>query len=275
MKYTEKDFPQSVNIIAVESVLAGEVGRLSYAFFWDSTPQGREHWSKTALYAVLTDADREYLEWVVEWSAFRDRYKGKFPGQFTPQHVINVLNGVRMSLYHAFIWSETPQGHKYWGLIAAQMMQRNAGLPDDAVQYLEDMLKIAPEEAWNGSTYVTPEFFRYTPTSDPFEHAEALAVAAVEKPELEPEYRRVTAKAKKLEGTRPAFSRKSETQLDKMLKHMRRTGSITQREAYMDYGVQSFHRRIADLRQLGYRLRGEPRVHPTSGQSYTRYFLEE
>ncbi|MBT1154437.1 hypothetical protein J1C56_02410 [Aminobacter anthyllidis] len=63
------------------------------------------------------------------------------------------------------------------------------------------------------------------------------------------------------------------TQVEKILKHLKANGSITQREAYLDYGIQSFHRRLTDLRDLGYRLRGEMRKHKTTGQEYTRYFL--
>ncbi|TWH35573.1 MULTISPECIES: helix-turn-helix domain-containing protein [unclassified Aminobacter] len=65
------------------------------------------------------------------------------------------------------------------------------------------------------------------------------------------------------------------TQCDKILDHIRKNGSITQREAFIDYGIQSFHRRLSDLRQAGYRLIGRRRKHPTTGQEYTRYYLLE
>lgn len=63
------------------------------------------------------------------------------------------------------------------------------------------------------------------------------------------------------------------TQPEKMLAHLRTYGSITQREAYIDLGVQSFHRRLTDLKDMGVFLRPEPRVNRTTGQEYTRYFL--
>ena len=63
------------------------------------------------------------------------------------------------------------------------------------------------------------------------------------------------------------------TQVDKILKHIRTAGSITQREAYIDYGIQSFHRRLSDLRELDYELVGVKKHHPTTGQEYTRYYL--
>ena len=65
------------------------------------------------------------------------------------------------------------------------------------------------------------------------------------------------------------------TQTEKMIKHMRKTGSITQREAYLDYNVQSFHRRLSDLRDEGYPIVGVTKTHPTSAQKYTRYYLKD
>jgi Helix-turn-helix domain len=63
------------------------------------------------------------------------------------------------------------------------------------------------------------------------------------------------------------------TQTQLMLAHMLRTGSISQREAFLDYKVQAFTRRIADLRELGYKIVREYRKHPTTGQRYARYFI--
>lgn len=64
-------------------------------------------------------------------------------------------------------------------------------------------------------------------------------------------------------------------QIDKMLNHMRKNGSITQREAYIDYGVQSFHRRLTEIKDDGHKVSRVTKYHPTSGQSYSRYYLEE
>lgn len=64
-------------------------------------------------------------------------------------------------------------------------------------------------------------------------------------------------------------------QCEKILDHIRRNGSITQREAYLDHSIQSFTRRISDLRELGYNLRVEARLNPVTGQEYSRYFLDE
>lgn len=58
-----------------------------------------------------------------------------------------------------------------------------------------------------------------------------------------------------------------------ILNHMRRTGSITQREAMLDYSIQSLTKRISELRSLGVKIKSEKRQHPTTGQRYVRYVL--
>ena len=63
-------------------------------------------------------------------------------------------------------------------------------------------------------------------------------------------------------------------QVDKILNHMLKNGSITQREAYIDYGVQSFHRRLTEIKDAGHKIKKVAKVHPTTGQPYSRYYLE-
>lgn len=63
------------------------------------------------------------------------------------------------------------------------------------------------------------------------------------------------------------------TQNKLILSHMLRTGSITQREAMIDYSVQSLTKRISELRRNGYKIASEKRIHPTTGQRYVRYIL--
>lgn len=63
------------------------------------------------------------------------------------------------------------------------------------------------------------------------------------------------------------------TQVETILKHLKNTGSITQREAIMDYSIQSLTRRITDLRDSGYNILSIPKVHPVTGQRYARYTL--
>ncbi len=63
------------------------------------------------------------------------------------------------------------------------------------------------------------------------------------------------------------------TQVEMILNHIEKNGSITQREAYLDYGIQSFHRRLSDIREMGIKLLAVQKTHPTTGQEYTRYYI--
>jgi predicted HTH transcriptional regulator len=108
---------------------------------------------------------------------------------------------------------------------------------------------------------------------DPFEQAERLALEATENPALIPQYIEATKHAQALEGAPGWKGRTRMTQAEKILNHIKTNGSITQREAYLDHSIQSFHRRLTDLKDAGYRLRGEVRTNKVTGQEYTRYFL--
>jgi hypothetical protein len=63
------------------------------------------------------------------------------------------------------------------------------------------------------------------------------------------------------------------TQNQAILSHMRRTGSITLREALIDHGVQCLTKRIQELREMGLKILSERKNHPITGQRYTRYRL--
>ena len=63
------------------------------------------------------------------------------------------------------------------------------------------------------------------------------------------------------------------TQTTLILDHMKRTGSITMREALLDYSIQSLTKRISELRKAGYKIETEHKNHPTTGQRYARYKL--
>ena len=65
------------------------------------------------------------------------------------------------------------------------------------------------------------------------------------------------------------------TQHTLILKHLRVTKGLTVREAMVDYSIQSFTKRISELRKLGYHIEGVKGKHPVTGQRYTRYFLIE
>lgn len=106
-----------------------------------------------------------------------------------------------------------------------------------------------------------------------FDRAERLALAATKDPELIPQYLQANQEARKLEGAPGWKGRTRMTQVEMIIRHLQKNGSITQREAYLDYGIQSFHRRLTEVRELGYILHGESRKHKVTGQEYTRYHL--
>ena len=58
-----------------------------------------------------------------------------------------------------------------------------------------------------------------------------------------------------------------------ILKHLRATKGLTVREAMIDYSIQSFTKRISELRKMGYNIHGVKSKHPVTGQRYTRYVL--
>ena len=109
-------------------------------------------------------------------------------------------------------------------------------------------------------------------TDAAFAAAEQLALAATRDPRLIPQYLEATKRARALEGAPGWKGRNGKmTQPEKMLAHLKANGSITQREAYIDLGVQSFHRRLTDLKEMGVLLWPEARINRTTGQEYTRY----
>lgn len=65
------------------------------------------------------------------------------------------------------------------------------------------------------------------------------------------------------------------TQHHKIINHIRKNGSITQREAYIDYSIQNFTARISELRDYGYNIIRVNKRHPITGQAYSRYYLSE
>lgn len=57
--------------------------------------------------------------------------------------------------------------------------------------------------------------------------------------------------------------------------HMLKTGSISARDALIDLGIggNSLTRRIGDIKEAGIAVEHERKIHPTTGQRYTRYVL--
>lgn len=100
-----------------------------------------------------------------------------------------------------------------------------------------------------------------------------LCEMQVEAPWVEPFYLEMLRRCQRKENN--GWKRRTGmTQHAQILSHMKKAGSITQREAYLDYSIQSFSKRISELREAGHNIRGERKTHPTTGQFYTRYYLE-
>lgn len=62
-------------------------------------------------------------------------------------------------------------------------------------------------------------------------------------------------------------------QARKVLRHMEKRGSITQRDALLDHGVQSLHRRLTEITRAGFNVQKDRKVNKATGQRYTRYTL--
>ena len=62
-------------------------------------------------------------------------------------------------------------------------------------------------------------------------------------------------------------------QHDIILNHLRKAKHLTLKQAMNDYDIQSFTKRISELRKLGYNIQSVKALHPTKNQSYTRYVL--
>ena len=107
-----------------------------------------------------------------------------------------------------------------------------------------------------------------------FDLAERLCVLAVEDPELLlPEYLEAQRKAQFLEHS--GWKRKTGmTQNQIILKHLNKAGSITVREAIVEYSIQSLTKRIQELREYGNSIVSHVKYHPITGQKYVRYTLE-
>lgn len=105
-----------------------------------------------------------------------------------------------------------------------------------------------------------------------FERAEALCLLAVEDPSLIPQYREAMKAAQSLEHN--GWKRRTGmAQTDIILKHIDRVGSISARDAMMDYDMTSatLARRICDLEEQGHTIIRERKHHAISGKPYTRY----
>ena len=62
-------------------------------------------------------------------------------------------------------------------------------------------------------------------------------------------------------------------QCQTILKHLRKGHTVTQRSALMDFGVMALPRRIADLKEAGYKVHSVMEKNTLTGQRYARYSL--
>lgn len=63
------------------------------------------------------------------------------------------------------------------------------------------------------------------------------------------------------------------TQHDKIMRHLKKAGSITVREAIVEYSIQSLTKVISVLRTNGHKINSNVKYHPVTGQKYVRYTL--
>ena len=62
------------------------------------------------------------------------------------------------------------------------------------------------------------------------------------------------------------------TQYDKLLRAMQR-GTITSMDAFRMFGITSLHRRLSDLRAMGYVIADSWDENPRTGKRFKRYRL--
>lgn len=105
-----------------------------------------------------------------------------------------------------------------------------------------------------------------------FSRAETLCLRAVRNPVLISRYLAAHKAALSLEHT-GWKKRTGMTQNQIILKHLRKAGSITVREAMVEYSVASLTKRIQELREDGHDIVSTPKFHPMTQQKYVRYTL--
>jgi ribosomal protein L17 len=65
------------------------------------------------------------------------------------------------------------------------------------------------------------------------------------------------------------------SQNETIIRHLKKAKSISQREAIVDYSIQSLSKRISELRSLGHKIVTKHKHHPVTNQRYARYVLEK
>lgn len=105
-----------------------------------------------------------------------------------------------------------------------------------------------------------------------FKQAERLCLEATSNPTHLPEYLIAHKAAQKLEHN-GWLRRTGMTQNQIIMKHLLRAGSITVREAMVEYSIQSLTKRIQELREDDIEIVSVTKYHPVTRQKYVRYHL--
>jgi len=103
-----------------------------------------------------------------------------------------------------------------------------------------------------------------------FHMADTACVRAWEEEGWGPFHIRLLTMCTKLESS--GWKRKTGmTQTQKLIAHFKKAGSITVREALVEYSINSLTKQISLLRQEGHNIISKVKFHPVTGQKYVRY----
>lgn len=107
-----------------------------------------------------------------------------------------------------------------------------------------------------------------------FNMADTACVRAWEDEGWGPYHKRLLTMCVKLENN-GWKKRNGMTKIQKLVTHLKKTGSISHREAMDDYQMSggALTKYISTLRMSGYKIVSMKKKHPITGQEYTRYVL--
>lgn len=103
---------------------------------------------------------------------------------------------------------------------------------------------------------------------------ELFTVLATRNPDWMGLHKYFAAQTAKLENN-GRYRPMANTQITKLLGHFKKAGSITVREALIEYSIQSLTKRINEMRKMGYNIQSIQRRHPVTKQRYVRYYMLE
>ena len=106
-----------------------------------------------------------------------------------------------------------------------------------------------------------------------FDDAERLCLLASRDPQYLEEYKAAQARVATLEHAGWQRRNGTMTQEAQVLNHIKTAGSITVREAMIEYHIQSLTKRISNLREMGHDIISNRKTHSVTGAKYVRYSL--